>query len=46
MPKNGPTSDDEIKDYENNGKERNAILSGLFYSKIGKVISLKFAKDI
>jgi hypothetical protein len=39
-------SDDEIKDYENNNKERNDILSGHFDSKLVKVISLKIAKEM
>jgi hypothetical protein len=46
QPTNCMKSNDEIKDYENNEKERNAIFSGLSNSELGKVISLKYTKDV
>lgn len=46
MPNGGPSTDDEIKAYENNGKARYALLSGLSNIELVKVMNLKSVRDI
>ena len=45
-PTNGPTSDDEIEECENNGRVVNAILAGLSESEFYKVMNYTSTKDM